>query len=143
MEGMDKQLEAEILAAKNEIVEDDSLDEGEEENWSDWEEEQNESYLSLFDDRKFTTPEACFDHDAKEYGFDIREWNNRFKLGFYGCVKLVNYIRSRRADRESAEEILSVFQGSEGEYQPWNEDRYLLPVIQEDNILTCLDFDGE
>jgi protein arginine N-methyltransferase 3 len=141
MEGMDSQLEAEILSAKNEALEDEnsSLEEGEEK-WSDWEEEEGTEgiYRSLFDEKEFGSFEACIEHDAKEYGFDIRERNQRLKLGFYGCVKLINYIRSRRVDRDSADEILSVF---ESEGQPWNDDKFLIPVMPEDALLTGLDFD--
>jgi type I protein arginine methyltransferase len=144
MEGLNEQLASEILAAKNETFDEESNME-EEENWSDWEEDEDQGsdlYQSLFEEKQFKSPEECFDYDAKEYGFDIRQWNKRLNLGFYGCIKLVNYIRSRRVDRDSADEILSVFNNL-GESHPWDDDQFLIPVSSEDNLLTSLEFDEE
>ena len=53
-------------------------------------------------------------------------------LGFYDCVKIINYIRRRHCDSDAASDIIS---GVVCESRPWVQQCYLTPVLENDALL--------
>lgn len=66
---------------------------GEGEDWSDAEEDEEETQevISLLDDRVFPDVMSMLAHCREKYGFDFLGVRQRLQLDFHGCVKLVNF----------------------------------------------------
>ena len=105
-----KQEENGVVALRKEREEDDidlDLDEEEDEedqqNWEDWNEEDDEDgddenfydseMLCLFCDSLYTCSNLLFQHCASSHHFDFNAIKKILSLDFYGCFKLINYIR--------------------------------------------------
>jgi len=84
-------------------VEGDNSDEDKDQNWDDWEngdEEDEEEAMSskllcLFCESTYDSSNALFEHCASEHRFHFNTLKNTFALDFYGCFKLINYVRSK------------------------------------------------
>lgn len=84
--------------------ENEDFEEGEEEEqlWEDWnggegddsdEQYMNSEMLCLFCDSLFSSSNLLFEHCADVHHFDFDALKKAFNLDFYGCFKLLNYIR--------------------------------------------------
>lgn len=73
---------------------DDSRDE---EGWNDVEEdeEETEEVISLLDDRVFPDVISMLAHCKDKHNFDFLGVRQKLQLDFHGCVKLVNFSRSK------------------------------------------------
>ncbi|GMH33891.1 hypothetical protein BSKO_01725 [Bryopsis sp. KO-2023] len=105
--------------------------------WDDWEgsgeEAAEESAQSLFENEKFPSPEKALRHDADKYGFDLPAFAVMAKLDDYDVIKLVNYIRM---EVSQGNDVLEVLKSKDvGDVKPWNEEKYLKPVLEDDALL--------
>lgn len=85
---------------QNEENYNDSEDEDmEEQNWDDFVADDDEQFdfdmLCLFCASIYHSSDEVFNHCESTHGFDFRGLKNRFGLDFYGCFKLINYVRSQ------------------------------------------------
>ncbi|CAM9453354.1 unnamed protein product [Ectocarpus sp. 6 AP-2014] len=72
-----------------------------EDEWSDWEDEDIPA-RSLFEDKLLPSAKArsafcaleALKYDSDTYDFDLFALRTKLGLDFYGCVKLVNYVRT-------------------------------------------------
>ena len=68
------------------------------EGWDDWEtdeDESRESYFCLFCEATFYSGDDLFSHCRAEHSFDFYAIKKNLQLDFYGCVKLINYVRAQ------------------------------------------------
>eukprot|EP00211_Chloroparvula_japonica_P008862 CAMPEP_0119130872 /NCGR_PEP_ID=MMETSP1310-20130426/9015_1 /TAXON_ID=464262 /ORGANISM="Genus nov. species nov., Strain RCC2339" /LENGTH=175 /DNA_ID=CAMNT_0007121411 /DNA_START=60 /DNA_END=583 /DNA_ORIENTATION=- len=62
-------------------------------------EEEVESVHSLFDNATFTSAEECVAQAKDTYNLDLKKACSALGGGFYGAVKLVNFLRQCKEDR--------------------------------------------
>ncbi|XP_044964684.1 probable protein arginine N-methyltransferase 3 [Hordeum vulgare subsp. vulgare] len=128
--------------------EDDEDEEEEgEEGWDDWESDGDDAagggggLLCLFCSAWFDSDTSLFAHCGNEHGFDFHKLVRELGLDFYGCIKLINFVRSKVAENKSwsCAEISQL----EGKV-PWADDSYLKPFMEDDSLLHSLSiFDDE
>ncbi|KAM3364396.1 hypothetical protein ACQJBY_014625 [Aegilops geniculata] len=139
----------ELLRDDGDDYEDDEDEEEEEgeEGWDDWESDGDDAagggggLLCLFCSARFDSDGPLFAHCGSEHGFDFHKLVSQFGLDFYGCIKLINFVRSKVAENKcwSCAEISQL----EGKV-PWAEDSYLKPFMEDDSLLHSLSiFDDE
>ncbi|XP_020888237.1 probable protein arginine N-methyltransferase 3 [Arabidopsis lyrata subsp. lyrata] len=147
------------------MVKDGNLDysEDEEENfsddgdWGDWkaddsgvgggEEEEDDDdsesdFLCLFCDSHFVSCDLLFEHCSLRHGFDFHRIRNEMKLDFYSSFKLINYIRSQVAENKCWSWKIEADDFNDVKF-PWDEEKYLKPVWQEDSLLYSFADDEE
>ncbi|KAL8413777.1 hypothetical protein RB594_005136 [Gaeumannomyces avenae] len=104
-----------------------------EDGWVDAENEAEElpTIVSLLDDAVFTDAASMVKHCKDKHGFDFVATRDRLGLDFYGCIKLINYVRQRALDRAALP----------AEIKPADleDDRYLKPVLADDAFIMALD----
>ncbi|VAH43317.1 unnamed protein product [Triticum turgidum subsp. durum] len=128
--------------------EDDEDEEEEgEDGWDDWESDGDDAagagggLLCLFCSARFDSDSPLFAHCGSEHGFDFHKVVRELGLDFYGCIKLINFVRSKVAENKgwSCAEISQL----DGKV-PWAEDSYLKPFMEDDSLLHSLSiFDDE
>ncbi|XP_020895535.1 protein arginine N-methyltransferase 3, partial [Exaiptasia diaphana] len=103
----------------------------------DWEEvdEDDETptkclFCNVVCDNSHSTLKHCID----VHGFNLYSVKHRFELDFYGCIKLINYIRKKNI---SVDHLASVCQP-----YPWEDKEFLQPALKDDPLL-WFDFDEE
>ncbi|KAI5082237.1 hypothetical protein GOP47_0001980 [Adiantum capillus-veneris] len=83
------------------IMEEDELLEWEEEDEGDWEDwvvhNSSEEYVCLFCPSSFASTTLLFDHCSLQHAFDFQRLREDHSLGFYDCIRLINFIRSQVA----------------------------------------------
>ncbi|XP_076927323.1 putative protein arginine N-methyltransferase 3 [Bidens hawaiensis] len=140
-------------------MEDTDIDE-EEQIWDDWtadgEEDDNNddlNLLCLFCESRFTSTSLLFEHCGSSHRFDFTRIKAALKLDFYGCVKLINYVRSKVAEnrcwscgstcesRKELQDHLHEPSGFGSSNLPWDDAMYLKPYMEEDNLLFSFDED--
>lgn len=85
----------------SEEIEDDEEDELQD--WDDWEAEEDgegddgsdSDFLCLFCDSRYDSSDQLFDHCSSSHHFDFVRIRRSLGLDFYGCFKLINYVRSQ------------------------------------------------
>lgn len=77
----------------------------------------------LYDD----VPEAIV-HCAKDHSFDLSLAKRKYNMDFYSYIKCINYTRTRIQEDENFNPS-TLF---EVDPQPWNDDKYLTPVLKDD-----------
>ncbi|XP_027165818.1 probable protein arginine N-methyltransferase 3 [Coffea eugenioides] len=167
-----KQEENGVVALRKEREEDDidldldeEEDEEEQQNWEDWNEEDDEvgddenfydsEMLCLFCDSLYTCSNLLFQHCASSHHFDFNAIKKILSLDFYGCFKLINYIRFQVSEKtcwccritcESKQELqhhLHEVASFENYKLPWDDDKYLTPFMEEDPLLYSFGDDEE
>ncbi|KAI2611570.1 S-adenosyl-L-methionine-dependent methyltransferase [Hypoxylon fragiforme] len=105
---------------------------GEGEDWSDAEEDEEETQevISLLDDRVFPDVMSMLAHCREKYGFDFLGVRQRLQLDFHGCVKLVNFIRQRVHEGLPVTEDIS--------WTSIDQEQYLKPVLDDDAVILGL-----
>ena len=95
------------MATENQETSDLELDsevevEEEEQGWGDWnaddeegEDDLDSDSLCLFCDSKYSSSDALLDHCNSIHHFDFHGIRKALGLDFYGCFKLINYVRSQ------------------------------------------------
>ncbi|XP_060218301.1 probable protein arginine N-methyltransferase 3 [Lycium barbarum] len=144
-----------------EVEEDDNSDDDRDQNWDDYEEDEDEEeainskLLCLFCDSLYNSSNALFDHCSSAHRFHFNNLKTTFALDFYGCFKLINYVRSKVVENKcwscgivcrSKEDLLNhlheVVSFDNGKC-PWNDDEFLKPFLNEDALLYSFDEDDE
>ncbi|XP_009607187.1 probable protein arginine N-methyltransferase 3 [Nicotiana tomentosiformis] len=144
-----------------EVEEAENSDDYRDQNWDDWkvdengdeedeDEAMNSELLCLFCDSLYNSSNALFEHCSSAHRFNFNTLKTTFALDFYGCFKLINYIRSKVAENKcwscgivcrSKEDLLNhlheVINFDEGLF-PWNDDEFLKP-LNEDALLYSFD----
>ncbi|KAL2337217.1 hypothetical protein Fmac_011663 [Flemingia macrophylla] len=145
-----KQKEAEEEEAYR-MEEYDDDDEGEEEEaWDDWEGDEGEresEFACLFCDSHYSSCGSLFEHCASLHHFDFHAVRAALNLDFYASFKLINFIRSQVAEircwncglafqcnRDLQNHLHDVVDFSEIKTL-WNDDKYLIPFMQDDSLL--------
>ncbi|EFW98969.1 arginine methyltransferase [Grosmannia clavigera kw1407] len=115
--------------------EDDSGSESsDEEGWLDTnpgDDEEPQVVISLLDDHVFQDAAAMLSYCKDEHKFDFLAIRDRLGLDFYGCVKLINFIRQRVHEGLSVSNDLPA--------ADFDHDQYLKPVLDNDALIFCLD----
>ncbi|RLN35361.1 putative protein arginine N-methyltransferase 3 [Panicum miliaceum] len=154
-----------ILAGKDEAEERLRSDEEEEEEeeaeegWDDWCSDGDDAgggLLCLFCSTRFDADSSLFEHCAAEHCFDFHRIVKELGLDFYGCIKLINFVRSKVAENKcwscgqafsSNTELCSHLHALEN-YRiegkvPWKDDMYLKPFMEDDSLLHILSMDDD
>eukprot|EP00752_Nemacystus_decipiens_P010411 g9278.t1 len=107
-----------------------------EDEWSDWEDEDIPA-RSLIEDKTLPSAKEALKHDVDAHGFDLLAIRTKLGLDFYGCVKLVNYIRTEVAAGSEPKAIESAVVSSEG--SAFADEKYLRPALEDDALLLSLE----
>ncbi|CAI9098965.1 OLC1v1035704C1 [Oldenlandia corymbosa var. corymbosa] len=138
-------------------------EEGEEDqNWEDWnaedDEEESENscrMLCLFCDSFYPSSNMLFEHSAATHHFDFHAIKKSLGLDFYGCFKLINYIRTQVLQNrcwccgincQSKRDLqlhLHEADSFNGTKWPWDIDQYLRPSMEDDPLLYNFGEDDE
>lgn len=106
----------------------DMLDLKGDEGWEDVEpEDEGEKIISLLDQEVFPDVTSMLIHCKEKYNFDFLKIRDSFALDFYGCIKLVNYIRN---EVKNGRLVLSNISKSDFE-----AEEFLKPVMEDDALL--------
>ncbi|OMO87256.1 Protein arginine N-methyltransferase [Corchorus olitorius] len=121
-----------------------------------WTEEENEDddengeeleFLCLFCDSKYGSSDALFEHCRLTHYFDFNGIKTELGLDFYGCFKLINFVRSQVAHNkcwscgvccQSKQELQSHLHQSLNTKDVKlliDVDKFLSPFMQEDSLL--------
>ena len=94
------------------------------------------------------SPDACLDHCASKYGWDLRELAKAMQLDLYGSIRVVNYLRkeviARRGELDDDALIKHLQQPFLGGARPplLDDEALLFPVIEDDALLPILSQDS-
>ncbi|KAG0189346.1 hypothetical protein DFQ28_003514 [Apophysomyces sp. BC1034] len=132
-----------------------SDEERRDESWADWEEEEPEPTMCLFDDNVLPSPKDTLDHMKEKHGFDLSAIRQEKELDFYKVIVLINYIRHQSSlckcfscgtSLESLSQLtahmeqnrcIRQFVSDDADF--WKDPRYLLPTYENDPLLTGFD----
>lgn len=98
MAALPPELPPEHERLRNEDYED---DEEEEEGWDDWDSDGDDAasggggLLCLFCSLRFDSESSLFSHCGSEHRFGFYKVVKELGLDFYGCIKLINFVRSK------------------------------------------------
>lgn len=123
--------------------------EEDEQNWDDFEEDEefDSDMLCLFCVSTYKSSDELFEHCKSIHRFDFRSLRNSLGLDFYGCFKLINYVRSQVAknscwacgcsfgSKEDLHGHLHEIVSFEKSTRPWDDDKYLKSFLQDDPLL--------
>ncbi|KAG6551599.1 hypothetical protein Mapa_006676 [Marchantia paleacea] len=130
------------------------------EDWGDWdgddeEQEEPEECKCLFCDETLTSAASVYAHCAEQHSFNFVQLRRDQRLGFYDCLRLINFIRSKVAAKTPHEALLEDLRASTGTKKsekgksaqhvaglPWSDDTFLTPFLPNDSLLYTFD-DGE
>ncbi|KAK7401372.1 hypothetical protein VNO78_12794 [Psophocarpus tetragonolobus] len=145
-----KEEEEELRRMEEQQEEEGDSEDEEEEVWDDWEGEEGEresEFVCLFCDSQYGSCGSLFEHCASFHHFDFHTVRNALNLDFYGSFKLINFIRTRVAEnrcwscglscqsyRDLQNHLHDVVNCNEIKTL-WNDDRYLIPFMQDDSLL--------
>ncbi|PHU00728.1 hypothetical protein BC332_30515 [Capsicum chinense] len=93
-------------------VEGENSDSDKDQNWENWEngdeedDAMNSKLLCLFCDSTYGSSNALFEHWASAHRFHFNTLRTTFVLDFYGCFKLINYVRSKRSTRPPCDKAI-------------------------------------
>ncbi len=89
----------------------------------------------LFSDTIFDNVKEMFTYESEKTGFNLIDVLTKYNMDMFAYIRMINYIR-KEAPQPS---VFSVDYESESE-QPWNADKYMNTVIEDD---AALQFDVE
>ncbi|KVH93500.1 probable protein arginine N-methyltransferase 3 [Cynara cardunculus var. scolymus] len=155
-----KNLEPTMGDNEEDVDADADVDVDDEQNWEDWTaegegEDDDLELLCLFCDSKYSSANSLFEHCHSSHSFDFGSIRTTMKLDFYGCFKLLNYVRSQVArnqcwscgsicqSRQELQDHLHEQSGFESNNLPWDNDMYLKPYMEEDHLLYSFGEDEE
>lgn len=90
------------------------------------------------------SPDACLDHCASKYSWDMRSLARALELDIYGSIRVVNYLRrevlAKRAVLDEEELIAHLKAPFRDGARPafLDDDSLLFPVLEDDALLTAL-----
>ncbi|PFX29574.1 protein arginine N-methyltransferase 3-like isoform X2 [Stylophora pistillata] len=97
-------------------------------------EDQDSAIVCLFCNECFKLAEMVWTHCVSAHAFDLLKIKRMHKLDFYGCIKIINYIRKLKPSPESIERVALPL--------PWESDEFLHPTLPNDGLLQY-DFDDD
>uniref|UniRef100_A0AAY4BHW7 type I protein arginine methyltransferase n=1 Tax=Denticeps clupeoides TaxID=299321 RepID=A0AAY4BHW7_9TELE len=106
----------------------DTEDDDDEEQWQWMDENADVAVTCLFCDRLMNSVAVTLQHCQANHGVSIPDLVKRHRLGDYGYIKMINYIRSVKCSSDSLKHILD---GA----CPWENDDYMKPVLPDDPLL--------
>ncbi|KAL2613108.1 hypothetical protein R1flu_024800 [Riccia fluitans] len=129
------------------------------EDWGDWEvdaDSEDQDYAAeeckcLFCNEILTSASSVFAHCQSQHSFDFLKLRREQRLGFYDSLRLLNYIRSKVADRISHEVLIEELKAVRGNGKskctedgqltgfPWSDDKFLTPYLPNDPLLYTFD----
>ncbi|KAG4989148.1 hypothetical protein JHK85_032131 [Glycine max] len=131
----------------------DESEEEEEQFWDDWEgedeegEQRDSEFVCLFCESRYSSCGSLFDHCASLHRFDFHAIRTTLSLDFYASFKLINFIRSLVAEnrcwscgltcqsnRDLQNHLHDLVDFNEIKTL-WNDDRYLIPFMEDDSLL--------
>ncbi|XP_065310570.1 protein arginine N-methyltransferase 3-like [Dermacentor albipictus] len=92
-------------------------------------ETEREDSACLFCGEVRASPELVYEHCAHDHTFSINHVVERLQLDCFGYIKMVNYVRKHKTSPEA-------LQTADPQCLPWEDDQYLVPVVQDDLLLT-------
>jgi len=134
-----------------------STEEGEQETWDDWLEEDPSETLCLFCDKVLPSAAETLGHAKESHGFDLEKLKKEWSLDFYARIRLVNYIRLQVRNKScpycatkfSSSQELEKHMEAEKHFgvkkdSPLFQDiAYLKPTIENDPLLLNLEDDDD
>lgn len=105
-----------------------SVDSDSDHSFGDWVENESNSIKCLFCELLFNDVTEAIVHCAKDHNFDFTVAKRKYCMDFYSYIKCINYMRTRLQEDDSFSPS-SLF---EVDSQPWNDNKYLTPVVQDD-----------
>ncbi|NXW28294.1 ANM3 methyltransferase, partial [Phaetusa simplex] len=81
----------------------------------------------LFIYRLFSSPEDVFSHCKTEHQFNVCDVIKKHGLDFYGYIKLINFVRSKKPTAAYLSSLSSPL--------PWEGEEYLKPELEDDLLL--------
>lgn len=112
--------------------------EGDADNWQDWKESEDDLEIqSLFSSKIFQTAKEVWVEAKECYGFDFYQTTVDLALDFYGCIRLVNYIRQKIKNGLSPSACIDTIHSKSSTWI--NSDLYLKPILEDDALLFSLD----
>ncbi|TKW32110.1 hypothetical protein SEVIR_2G148300v4 [Setaria viridis] len=130
-----------------------------EEGWDDWCSDGDDAgggLLCLFCSSRFDADSSLFAHCSAEHRFDFHRIVKELRLDFYGCIRLINFVRSKVAENKcwscgqafsSNTELCSHLHALENYLiegkVPWEDDVYLKPFMEDDSLLHSLFMDDD
>lgn len=156
MKKLEEQL---VISTEEEEDYEDEQEEVEEEGWEDWnadeEGEENSDFKCLFCESNFSSSLSLFEHCDSVHNFDFSGIRKSLGLDFYGCFKLVNYIRLMVVQNtcwccghqcKSNQELQNHLHEpsiSKELKNLWDDEKYLQPFMQGDSLLYSFDEDED
>ncbi|KAH6923981.1 hypothetical protein HPB50_010117 [Hyalomma asiaticum] len=92
-------------------------------------EAEREDSVCLFCGEVRASPELVYEHCAHDHAFSIKDVVQRLQLDCFGYIKMVNHTRKHKTSPEA-------LQNADPQCLPWDDDQYLVPVMQDDLLLT-------
>lgn len=123
---------------------DDEVDDGNysDDDWDGFCEPEPAPTQCLFSEKIFPTAAECLSHAAQAHGVDLADIAGSLRLDIYSRVKLVNFVRGRVAAAASsaaiAQELRQAAASEARGAWPWEDERFLVPVVPEDPLLYSL-----
>ncbi|XP_021752615.1 probable protein arginine N-methyltransferase 3 [Chenopodium quinoa] len=129
--------------------------------WNDWNADENDDnvdedseFKCLFCEFSFNSCDSLLQHCYSIHHFDFPLLKKSLGLDFYGCFKLVNYIRAMVAQNtcwscghqcKSNQELLNHLHGTKFSELKllWDDDKYLQPFMEGDSLLYSFDQDED
>ncbi|KAI9842425.1 MAG: hypothetical protein M1837_007170 [Sclerophora amabilis] len=102
------------------------------EGWEDIEpQEIQEQFVCFYNDETFPNLKTLLAHCKASHNLDVVKIRRELGLDFYGTIRLVNYLRSEIRDGNPGPQV--------SWKEPFSQDKYLQPVLEDDAVLFSLD----
>lgn len=96
--------------------------------FGDWVENGSDTVKCLFCDLLYDDISEAIVHCAKDHSFDFGNAKRKYNMNFYSYIKCINYTRTQLQEDVNFNPS-TLF---EADTQPWNDDKYLTPVVKDD-----------
>ncbi|TNM90768.1 hypothetical protein fugu_003057 [Takifugu bimaculatus] len=103
-------------------------DADDEEQWIEEGDTERVNVPCLFCDRLLSSVSATLQHCATEHQVNIVDMIRKYNLDDYGYIKMINFIRSTKAEA-------ACLNGLSNTSLPWQSEDFLRPVLQDDPLL--------
>eukprot|EP01117_Protostelium_nocturnum_P004216 TRINITY_DN15539_c0_g1_i1.p1 TRINITY_DN15539_c0_g1~~TRINITY_DN15539_c0_g1_i1.p1 ORF type:complete len:199 (+),score=93.83 TRINITY_DN15539_c0_g1_i1:40-636(+) len=134
------------------------------ENWDEWEDEedfqeelQDEDTKCLFCSKRFPSTTLALEHMTSQHDFDFNSIKKDWALGFYSCIKMINYIRKSVRDNtcpfcETKLESETQLEGHlnhekhckvNREASFWKDEKLFIPIYEDDPLLRLMNDDDD
>ncbi|CAI6351432.1 unnamed protein product [Macrosiphum euphorbiae] len=105
-----------------------SVDSDSDHSFGDWVESGPDSVKCLFCELLYDEVAEAIVHCAKDHNFDLPLAKRKYTMDFYSYIKCINYTRTQIQEDENFNPS-TLF---EDDTEPWNDDKYLTPVLKDD-----------